>query len=51
MGVTNKTYVASSAIDEFQVPAASGGNGTIVYAASGLPAGLVFDATGTDTNG
>ena len=49
--VTNRTYVASSAIDEFQVPAASGGNGTIVYAASGLPAGLVFDATGTDTNG
>ena len=49
--VTNKTYVASSPIDEFQVPAASGGNGTIVYTASGLPAGLVFDATGTDTNG
>ena len=49
--VTNRTYVASSAIDEFQVPAASGGNGTIVYTASGLPAGLVFDATGTDTNG
>ena len=49
--VTSRTYVASSAIDEFQVPAASGGNGTIVYAASGLPAGLVFDATGTDTNG
>ena len=49
--VTARTYVASSAIDEFQVPAASGGNGTIVYTASGLPAGLVFDATGTDTNG
>ena len=49
--VTAKTYVASSPIDEFQVPAASGGNGTIVYTASGLPAGLVFDATGTDTNG
>ena len=49
--VTSRTYVASSAIDEFQVPAASGGNGTIVYTASGLPAGLVFDATGTDTNG
>ena len=49
--VTNRTYVASSPIDEFQVPAASGGNGTIVYAASGLPAGLVFDATGSDTNG
>ena len=49
--VTSRTYVASSPIDEFQVPAASGGNGAIVYAASGLPAGLVFDATGTDTNG
>ncbi len=49
--VTSRTYVASSPIDEFQVPAASGGNGTIVYTASGLPAGLVFDATGTDTNG
>ena len=49
--VTNKTYVANSAIDEFQVPAASGGNGTITYAASGLPTGLVFDATGTDTGG
>ena len=49
--VTNKTYVANSAIDEFQVPAASGGNGAITYAASGLPTGLVFDATGTDTGG
>ena len=49
--VTSRTYVASSPIDEFQVPAASGGNGTIVYAASGLPAGLVFDATGSDTPG
>ena len=49
--VTSRTYVASSPIDEFQVPAASGGNGTIVYTASGLPAGLVFDATGSDTNG
>ena len=49
--VTNKTYVANSAIDEFQVPAASGGNGTITYAASNLPTGLIFDATGTDTGG
>ena len=49
--VTNKTYVANSAIDEFQVPAASGGNGTITYQASGLPTGLVFDATGTDAGG
>ncbi len=49
--VTNKTYVAASPINEFVVPAASGGDGTITYAASGLPPGLVFDATGTDTNG
>ena len=49
--VTNKTYIAGSAIDQFQVPAASGGNGAITYEASGLPTGLVFDATGTDTNG
>ena len=49
--VTNKTYVAGSAIDDFTVPAASGGNGTITYAASNLPDGLVFDATGTDSPG
>ena len=33
------------------MPAASGGNGTLSYAASNLPSGLVFDATGTDTPG
>ena len=49
--VTNKTYIAASPIMEFQAPAASGGEGTITYAASGLPTGLVFDATGTDTGG
>ena len=49
--VTNKTYIAASPVMEFQAPAASGGNGTITYAASGLPTGLVFDATGTDTGG
>ena len=34
-------------IAEFQVPAANGGNGAVAYTASGLPAGLVFDADGT----
>ena len=46
-----KTFFRTRAIAEFQVPAASGGNGTLSYTASGLPAGLVFDASGTDTNG
>ena len=49
--VTAKTYNVGTAITEFQVPAATGGNGTINYAASGLPAGLRFDATGTDSMG
>ena len=49
--VTAKTFTAGTAITEFQVPAATGGNGGITYAASGLPAGLRFDATGTDTPG
>ena len=49
--VTAKTFTAGAAIAEFQVPAATGGNGGITYAASGLPAGLRFDATGTDTPG
>ena len=49
--VTNKTYLANVAITDFVVPAATGGNGAITYIASGLPTGLVFDATGTDTNG
>ena len=47
--VSNKTYIAGQAITDFTVPAASGGNGAITYAASNLPDGLVFDATGTDT--
>ena len=52
MGVVSaKTFTAGAAITEFTVPAASGGNGTITYAASNLPDGLIFDATGTDTNG
>ena len=49
--VSNKTYVAGQAITDFTVPAASGGNGAITYAAANLPDGLVFDATGTDTPG
>ena len=49
--VTDKTYIAASPIMEFQVPAASGGNGTITYTESGLPTGLIFDATGTDAGG
>ena len=49
--VPEKAFILNAAIADFQVPAASGGNGTITYAASGLPTGLVFDATGTDTGG
>ena len=49
--VTAKTFPAGAAITEFAVPAASGGNGTLSYAAGNLPSGLVFDATGTDTPG
>ncbi len=49
--VSAKTFTAGAAITEFTVPAATGGNGTITYVASNLPDGLIFDATGTDTNG
>ena len=49
--VPAKSFTYGTAITEFQVPAATGGNGAITYAVSGLPAGLVFDASGTDTNG
>ena len=45
--VSAKTFTAGAAITEFQVPAATGGNGAIGYAASGL----IFDATGEDTPG
>ena len=46
--VPAKTFNAGVAIAAFQVSAATGG---IAYAASGLPAGLRFGATGTDTPG
>ena len=49
--VSAKTFTAGAAITEFTVPAAPGGNGAITYVASGLPAGLRFDATGMDMNG
>ena len=49
--VPAKTFFRNRAIAEFQVPAATGGNGALAYTVSGLPAGLVFDASGTDTNG
>ena len=45
--VPAKTFFRDRAIAEFQIPAATGGNGTLSYTASGLPAGLVFDADGT----
>ena len=47
--VSAKTFYTGTAIAEFQAPAATGGNGALSYAASGLPAGLVFDADGTGT--
>ena len=45
--VPAKTFFRTRAIAEFQVPAATGGNGALAYTVSGLPAGLVFDADGT----
>ena len=45
--VEDKTYQRGLAIEPFQMPAAGGGNGAIAYAATGLPAGLSFDADGT----
>ena len=45
--VDDKSYRPGIAITEFQVPAATGGNGALTYSASNLPTGLVFDADGT----
>ncbi len=44
-------FPSGAAIVPFQLPAASGGNGAVTYAAAGLPAGLKFDATGADAGG
>ncbi len=45
--VANRTFQKDVAIQPFEAPAASGGNGALTYAAAGLPDGLVFDADGT----
>ena len=45
--MANKTYQRGQAIEAFQVPAASEGNGALTYAESGLPTGLSFDADGS----
>ena len=47
--VSAKTFYTGTPIAEFQVPAATGGNGALAYSVSGLPAGLVFDADGAGT--
>ena len=47
VSVPAKTFFRNSPIAEFQVLAATGGNGAITYTVSGLPAGLVFDTDGT----
>ena len=55
--VANQYFPTGAAIAPFQVPAATGGNGAIDYSlalnqgANPLPAGLKFDATGTDAGG
>ena len=45
--VPAKSFIANTAIAEFQIPAATGGNGGVSYTISNLPVGLVFDADGT----
>ena len=42
-----RTFQKDYAIQAFQIPAASYGNGALTYADGGLPAGLAFDADGT----
>ena len=49
--VAARSYPTGVAIAPFQIPAATGGNGAVAYAAAGLPDGLKFDATGTDAGG
>ena len=51
-----KYFAEGVAIAPFQLPAATGGNGALSYAIAagnvfGLPAGLKFDASGTDAGG
>ena len=39
----NQNYMQGTAIPDLQLPAATGGTGTLVYTLTGLPAGLIFD--------
>ena len=41
--IADQTYTADTAITPLVLPAATGGTGTLTYAVSSLPAGLVFD--------
>ena len=43
--VSAKSWTQNGAITAFTVPAASGGDGTLSYSASGLPAGVSMDAS------
>ena len=47
ISVSAKTYAFGTAIQAFQIPAPTGGNGTYDYAVTGLPYGLFFDEDGT----
>ena len=45
--VSDMTFTSGMGIQAFLVPAATGGDGALTYEASGLPAGLTFDADGS----
>ena len=48
ISVAAKTFTQrGTAIQPFQIPAPTGGNGTYDYVVTGLPRGLVFDEDGT----
>ena len=42
--IADRAYTADTAIEAFELPAATGGTGALTYKVEGLPAGLVFDA-------
>ena len=45
-----RTFQRGWAIQAFQVPAATGGNGALRYVVRGLPTGLAFDADGSGSS-
>ena len=49
--ISNRSFVDNSAITAFALPAATGGNGTLTYSVSGLPAGLSFTASTRQVSG